>query len=154
MQKRLEPPILSEKDRQELELLLRKGKHSVRKVKRAQVLLLLAAGQKVPQIAHQVGVSEATVYNVYHRYEPGKLSQALEERPRPGQPAKVTPCLEAEVTRIACSEAPEGRSRWTVNLINSRLVELGYQVDDESVRLVLKKANLSLGSKGNGVSGG
>lgn len=153
MQKRLEPPILSEQDRQELELLLRKGKHSVRKIKRAQVLLLLAAGQKVPQIAHQVGVSEATVYNVYHRYEPGKLSQALEERPRPGQPVKVTPRLEAEVTRIACSEAPEGRSRWTVNLINGRLVELGYQVDDESVRLVLKKAALSLGSKGSGVSG-
>ncbi|CAA9225470.1 MAG: hypothetical protein AVDCRST_MAG56-948 [uncultured Cytophagales bacterium] len=38
-------------------------------------------------------------------------------------------------------------------MINSRLVELGYQVDDESVRLVLKKANLSLGSKGSGVSG-
>jgi transposase len=153
MQKRLDPPILSEQDRQELELLISKGKHSVRKVKRARVLLLLAAGQKVPAIAHQVGVSEATVYNVYHRYEPGKLSQALEERPRPGQPVKVTPRLEAEVTRIACSEAPEGRSRWTVNLINSRLVELGYQVDDESVRLVLKKAALNLGSKGSGVSG-
>lgn len=153
MQKRLECPILSEKDRQELELLLSKGKHSVRKVKRAQVLLLLVAGEKVPAIAHQVGVSEATVYNVYHRYEAGKLSDALQERPRPGQPAKVTPRLEADVTRIACSEAPQGRSRWTVNLINSRLVELGYQVNDESVRLVLKKVNLSLGSKGSGVSG-
>jgi transposase len=144
MQKRLAPPILSEKDRQEVELLLGKGKHSVRKVKRAQVLLLLAEGQKVPAIAHQVGVSEATVYNLYHRYEPGKLSEALEERPRPGQPAKVTPRLEAEVSRIACSEAPQGRSRWTVKLSNGRLVELGYQVDEESVRLVLKKANSDL----------
>lgn len=145
--------MLSEQDRQELELVLQKGKHLVRKVKRAKVLLLLAAGQKVPFICQQVGISEATGYNLYHRYKSGKLSQALEESPRSGQPRKVTPRLEAEVTRIACSKPPEGKSRWTVNLINGQLVELGHQLDDESVRLILKKAALSLGRKDSGVSG-
>ena len=145
--------MLSEQDRQALELVLQKGKHSVRKVKRAKALLLLAAGQKVPLICQQVGVSEATVYNVYHRYESGKLTQALEESPRSGQPRKVTPGLEAAITRIACSQPPEGKSRWTVNLINGQLVKLGHQVDDESVRLVLKKACLNLGRKDSGVSG-
>ncbi len=79
---------------------------------------MLETNKKVPDIAQEAEVSEATVYNVYHRYKPSKLDEALEERPRSGQPRKVTPRLEAEVTRIACSAAPEGRSRWTVDLIH------------------------------------
>jgi transposase len=117
------------------------------------VLQLLETEKKVPDIAQEAGVSEATVYNVYHRYQPGKLAEALEEKPRSGQPRKVTERLEAEVTRIACSEAPEGRSRWTVRLIHKQVVELGYELGDESVRQVLKKVNLNRGKKGSGVSG-
>ena len=86
----------------------------------------------------------ATVYNTHHSYVKGQLN-ALEEKPRPGQPRKVTPEVEAAVTSIACSEAPEGTSRWTVALINEKIIEMGYQVHDESVRLILKKAALSLG---------
>ncbi len=153
MNPRLSPLSLSEQEREEIQLLFKKGKHSVRKLKRAKVLLLLATEKKVPDIAQEAGVSEATVYNVYHRYEPGKLSQALEAQPRSGQPGKVTPRLEADVTRIACSEAPAGRSRWTVDLIHQQVVQLGYEVGDESVRGVLKKVTSSLGRKGNGVLG-
>jgi transposase len=131
--------------------LFKKGKHSVRKLKRAKVLLLLETDKQVAAIAQEAGVSEATVYNVYHRYKPGKLSEALEERLRSGQPRKVTQRLEAEVTRIACSEAPEGRSRWTINLIHQQVVALGYQVGDESVRQVLKKVTSSRGKKDSGV---
>ena len=93
----------------------------------------------------------ATVYNVHGRYMKDKL-MALQEKPRPGQPRKVTPQVEAAVTRIACSPAPEGRSRWSVSLLNERIVELGYQVHDESVRQILKKANLNPGSKSSGAS--
>lgn len=71
------------------------------------------------------------------------LKAALSEKPRSGQPRKVTPRLEADLTRIACSQPPQGRSSWTVSLINERLVELGYGVNDESVSLVLKKVNLT-----------
>lgn len=76
----------------------------------------------------------ATVYNVHGNYLKEKLA-ALQEKPRPGQPRKVTPELEAAVTRIACSQAPAGYCRWTVSLINERIVKLGYEVHDESVRL-------------------
>ncbi len=153
MQPRLSQLTLSEQDREAIQLLFKKGKHSVRKLKRAKVLLLLETDKKVPEIAQEAGVSEATVYNVYHRYKPGKLSEALEERARSGQPRKVTERLEAEVTRIACSQAPEGRGRWTVDLIHKQVVELGYEIGDESVRQVLKKVSSSLGRKGNGVLG-
>jgi len=145
--------VLSEQEQNELEQLLRKGKQSVRKVKRARVLLELAKGEKPSQVALLAGVGQARVYNIHNRYLKGKLGLALEEKPRSGQPRKVTQRVEAEVTRIACSEAPEGTSRWTVRLINERLVELGYQVEDESVRLVLKKVSLSPGKRGNGALG-
>jgi transposase len=151
MGKRIIKIDLDGKEIADLELLLRKGKQSVRQLKRAQILLQLHKGKPAAVIAEAVGVSLATVYNVHGRYLKDNL-KALQEKPRSGQPRKVTPQLEAAVTRIACSPAPEGRSRWTVSLLNERIVELGFQVHDESVRQILKKANLNPGSKSSGAS--
>ena len=135
---------LSESEAATLKFLVKKGKHAVRKVKRAQILLKLDAGKKHLDIAEAVGISLATVYNIHDRYLAGKLA-ALQDKARPGQPRKVTAELEATVTRIACSQAPEGKARWTVSLINEKIVALGYELNDESVRLILKKAGLNLG---------
>lgn len=135
---------LSSGEVSELNSLLSKGKHSVRKVKRAQILLRLHEGKTHAETAEIVRVCLATVYNIHDRYLAGKL-KALNEKDRPGQPRKVTPEVEATVTRIACSKAPEGKDRWTVSLINEKIVKLGYELNDETVRLILKKANLSLG---------
>lgn len=134
-----------------LEALVSKGKHAARQVKRAQILLQLAKDKQPGALAEAVGVSVATVYNVHARYLTGPLA-ALDEKPRPGQPRKVTAEVEAAVTRIACSQSPAGCSRWTVSLINERIVELGYQVHDESVRQVLKKVSSNPGLKSNGAS--
>lgn len=127
-----------------LKLLVSKGKHPVRKVKRAQILLKLQEQKSHIAIAEAVGVSLATVYNIHDRYLAGNLN-ALNEKARTGQPRKVTPQVEAAVTRIACSQSPEGKARWTVSLINERIVKLGYELNDETVRIILKKAGLSLG---------
>lgn len=127
-----------------LKLLVSKGKHPVRKIKRAQILLKLHGEQSPIAVAEAVGVSLATVYNIHDRYLAGKL-HALDEKARTGQPRKVTPQVEAAVTRIACSQAPEGKARWTVSLINEMIVKLGYELNDETVRIILKKAGLSLG---------
>ena len=135
---------LSSAELAELKSIVKKGRHSVRKVKRAQILLKLHEGKKHSDVAEVVGVSLASVYNIHDRYLVGRLN-ALDEKPRSGQPRKVTPEVEAAVTHIACSEAPEGRTRWTVSLINEKIVKLGYELNDESVRLILKKAGLSLG---------
>jgi putative transposase len=142
---------LSSAEEAELKRLVSKGKHAVRKVKRAQILLRLHEGHKHVDIAEAVGVSLATVYNIHDRYLATRLN-AVEEKPRPGQPRKVTPEVEAAVTRIACSQVPGGHSRWTVSLINERVVKLGYELNDETVRLVLKKAGLSPGSGSSGAS--
>ena len=151
MGKRLDRVALSAAETAALEKLVSKGKHAARKVKRAQILLHLDRGRQHRAIAEAVGVSLATVYNVHGRYLTDKLG-ALQERPRPGQPRKVTPEVEAAVTRIACSQAPEGHARWTVSLLNERIVRLGYEVHDESVRQILKKAGSSPGSESSGAS--
>ncbi len=144
MRKSIATVKLNSVEQAALQALVSKGKHSVRKVKRGRILLESFAGKKPEVIAQEVGLSVATVYNINKRYEQQGLQAALAEKPRSGQPRKVTPAVEAAVTQIACSAAPEGRTRWTIRLINERLVSLGYELEDESVRLILKKVNLDL----------
>lgn len=144
MRKTIVTVKLSSVEQAALKALVSKGKHSVRRVKRGRVLLESFAGKKPEVIAQEAGVSVATVYNIHKRYEQQGLQAALAEKPRSGQPRKVTPAVEAAVTQIACSAAPEGRARWTVRLINEKLITLGYELEDESVRLILKKQTWTL----------
>lgn len=147
------PFVLSEADCTTLDQLVRKGKESARKLTRARALQFSHQGQHPEQISQLLGISIATVFNVRKRYRDEGLQRAIGEKDRPGQPRKVTQQVEAQITQLACSEAPDGRTRWTIRLINERLVELNVHIDDESVRLVLKKASSSRGLKSSGVSG-
>jgi putative transposase len=117
--------VLAANEVVELEQMLSKGKHQVRSLKRAQVLLSLHAGKKPATVAAESGVSLATVYNVANRYkQAGKLQDALQEKARSGQPSKFDKAAEAHLTALACSEPPEGHSRWTFRLLADKLVEL------------------------------
>lgn len=153
MSRTAKPFVLSDDDLTTLNQLVTKGKESVRKINRARILLLSHQQQSPPQISTLLGLSVATVYNVRNRYTQVHLAGALTEKARPGQPRKVTQEVEARITQLACSEAPDGRTRWTISLLNQRLVELDVRIDDESVRLVLKKAGLNRGLRSSGVSG-
>jgi transposase len=97
----------------ELQQMLQKGVHSVRSLKRAQVLMSLHQGNKPEQVVQQVGLSRATVYNIAQRYEQEGITAALTDKPRPGQPSKFDKVLQAQLTALACSDAPPGHSRWT-----------------------------------------
>lgn len=134
---------LSKAEEEKLGKLVKKGKHSVRKIKRALILLMLQKGKKHSEIAEAVGVSLATVYNINDRFVKVRLD-ALEDKPRPGFPRKVTEEVEYVVGRIACSQIPAGKVRWTVALIKDKIVELGYELNNESVRQILKKAGIRL----------
>ena len=146
------PFVLSEADQTTLNNLVSKGRHSVRKLNRVRALQSSHQGQHPEQISALLGISVATVYNLRKRYREDGLQRAICEKARPGQPRKVTTQVEAEITAIACSEAPDGSVRWTVNLINERLIKLDIHVHDESVRLALKKVSSSRGLKSSGVS--
>lgn len=146
------PFILSASDLTALNQLVTKGKESARKLNRARALQFSHQGYKPQQVSELLGISVPTVYNLRKRYREGGLQPAIGEKNRPGQPRKVTPQVEAEITAIACSEAPDGSVRWTVGLINERLIKLDIHIHDESVRLTLKKVSSNRGLKSNGAS--
>ena len=75
---------LSQAERGELMGLLSGGKHAVRRLKRAQILLAADAGTSDEAIATSVGVGGSTVYRTKRRFVLGNLEAALKEEPRPG----------------------------------------------------------------------
>src|SRR3954466_6158148 len=115
---------LSEAERGELHALTGGGRQAVRKVKRAQILLAADAGHSDEAIAATVAAGTATVHRTRRRFVEGNLDEALAERPRPGASRKLSGKEEALLVATACSAAPEGCSRWTLDLLAGALVQL------------------------------
>jgi transposase len=115
---------LSETERCELEAMLRGGKHAARTLKRAQILLAADAGVGDEIIATTVAVGASTVYRTKRRFVEGNLERALREEPRPGAARKLSGKDEALLVATACSSPPEGRARWTLELLSDTLVQL------------------------------
>lgn len=138
---------LSEEQRVELTNIVKKGTHSARKITRAKALLMMDKGDDRALIESVLDIDSNHYYRIKQRYFAQGLWYALEELPRSGQPRKVTPIVEAHISSIACSAAPDGSVRWTLGLINDKLVELKCveSISDESIRLVLKKVNSNHG---------
>jgi transposase len=115
---------LSHAERTELRALLSRGKQAARKLKRAQILLAADAGASDEAIAASVGVGGSTVYRTKRRFVFGNLEAALSEEPRPGADRKLSGKEEALLVATACSNPPEGRARWTLELLADELVRL------------------------------
>lgn len=113
---------LTPDERENLREWLSQGKLAHRRARRAQVLLGADAGLSEETIATAVGVGTATVYRIKRRFVEEGLAQALEEKPRPGAPRKLSLEQEALLVATACSEPPSGRSRWTLELLADKLV--------------------------------
>ena len=124
-----------------------KGTHKSRKIARARALLAMSSGKGAAAVHAEVGIFTTQYYCLKGLYLAEGLAQALEGRPRSGQPPKVTPALEARITTLACSDVPTGAARWTLSLLNETLVSLdhGPAVTKETIRQVLKKASSSPG---------
>lgn len=142
-----QPVHLPLADQSALRAIVRKGTHKSRTITRANALLRMGAGGSASVVQVQAGISSTQYHRLKRRYLDGGLANALEERPRSGQPPKVTPTLEAHITSLACSELPAGAARWTLSLLNHTLVSLDYgpAVSNETIRNVLKKANSNPG---------
>ena len=115
---------LSQTERDELKALLNGGRHAVRKLKRAQILLATDGGASDEEIAKSVGVGGSTVYRTKRRFVLGNLEAALREEPRPGADRKLSGKEEALLVATACSSPPKGRARWTLELLADELVRL------------------------------
>lgn len=132
---------LTEKERNQLNEYVKRGKKSARAITRARILLLVDGKQSDAVIAEILSVSRPTVYRVRKRYHQSSLDSALHENPRSGRPAKLTGRQEAKLTALVCSKPPEGHARWTLRLLADELVrlELVDSVHYGTVRNVLKK---------------
>src|SRR5229473_3567543 len=115
---------LNQAERAELEALLSGGKHAVRKLKRAQILLAADGGASDEAIVTSVAVGDSTVYRTKRRFVEGNLAAALSEEPRPGARRKLTGKEEALLVATACSKPPAGRARWTLELLAGEMVKL------------------------------
>jgi len=138
---------LTKEEKAELLELTRKGKVSARKLKRAHILLQADKGKTDEEIADNLEVGRATVQRTRQKLVEGGLEWALNERHRPGGKLKLDGTQEAFLVALAHSTPPEGRERWTMQLLADRLVQLKIvdSISDETVRRTLKKRSASPG---------
>lgn len=115
---------LSEAEQGQLQALLSAGRCCVRKIKRAQILLAAAEGQTEQHIAKAVRTSMATIYRIKRSFVEEGFEAALHDAPRPGGRRKLSGNEEALLIATACSGPPEGRARWTLDLLADEMVRL------------------------------
>jgi transposase len=132
---------LTADERTGLLALLNRGVAPARRLTRARILLRADEGGTDPEIAAALHVHRATVERTRRRFVEGGVERALSDRPRPGGRPKLDGKGEAHLVALACSAPPEGRARWTMQLLADRLVELALveAISDETVRRTLKK---------------
>jgi transposase len=122
------PVKLSEAERQELETIVKTGKRAARVIRRAQTLLWSDAGKSDGEIAQLQGITPLTVATTRQRWVE---EHRLEDKPRPGRPPILDGKQEAFLVALTCSDAPDGRETWTMQMLADKLVEL--QVVDEPI---------------------
>ena len=130
--------------RQELQEVVQSGTRPVRVVRRALILLKSEAGLTDLQIVEHVGCGERTVRNVRKRFCTEGLERAIYESPRSGRPSDFTPRQRQKVVAMACTAPPEGRARWTLELICEHAVKRGVvsAISKSEVSLWLKAHDL------------
>lgn len=145
---------LTEEERTFLLELIKKGKHSARKINRGRILLLANGSRVDREIAEVLYTSIPTIQRTRRRFVEGNLEYALNEQRRCGRPKELDGKGEAVLIALAHSAPPAGRKSWTTQLLADRLVELKIlgSVSDETVRRGLKKTISSPGWKSDGVS--
>jgi transposase len=148
MPKKQNQVSLTEAERRSLHEAIDKGQGSARQIRRAHTLLLADEKRQDQDIAAFLHVHPNTVSATRKRYCDVGLPAALKEPSRPGNPRKLDGKQEAFLVALACSEAPEGRDHWTMQLLADKLVELQVveaTISDETVRRALKKRNSNPG---------
>lgn len=142
---------LSCEEREELESLVRKGKTQAYRIKHANILLAVDAdgpSWKDEEAAEAFGCHLNTVANVRQRLVEEGLEAAVERKKQksPSRERILDGEKEARLITLACSEPPEGRPKWTLQMLADKLVALEVvdSICDQTVRRTLKKTNSSL----------
>lgn len=151
---------LTAAQRRELEAVVRKQSIGAAVQRRARILLLSDRNhpdgrRSDANIAELVGLSERQVVRIRQRFvrerEEQSVVSSCERKPRPAAPERrrLDGAAEARLVVLACSQAPEGRDHWTLQLLCDELARLKVveSVCPETVRQCLKKTNCSPGGR-------
>ncbi len=122
---------LTKEERDDLNVISTKGKRAARTVLYARALLLLDAGEFGPKwtvgkVAEAIGVTARSLEHLKKRFVEEGPQAAIERKRRTTPPREIQfgGEFEAHLLALACSEAPEGRDRWTIRLLAEKMVEL------------------------------
>jgi hypothetical protein len=145
---------LTDEERDGLKSMVSAGKAAARKIAHARILLLADGSLGRPradeEIVAALGCGLRTVARVRKQLVTQGIDIALCRKPQPLRPdkVKIKGDIEQELVRIACSDPPEGRCHWTLQLLADRVVALGLleKVSTETVRQALQKTTFSRGS--------
>jgi len=150
---------LTTDEREILSNIVFKGKHKSQKILNALILLDCDTGEfqtsrsTNEEIARVLNISMKKIDRVKKRFVEEGFDFALDKRKGDRvYEKKADGDFEAHLIALSCSAPPEGFARWSLRLLAEKVVELDYidSISHEAVRKVLKKTNLSLGSKRGG----
>ena len=112
----------------------------VRVLKRALALLALDQGETLEAVARHQQLTNDTIAQLRNRYKAQGLA-CLQDAPRSGRPVEIDGRQRAQITALACSEAPAGHSQWSLRLLAERIVDLEYceAISHTQVGQILKK---------------
>jgi len=144
---------LTNEEREELTQWVSKGKTNARKITRARILLLADENQEQSgwidaRIAEALGISSRTVERIRQTCVEEGIEAALNhKRPKRTRSKTLDGEAEARLIQLACSKPPDGRERWTLQMLADKLIELEIvsTISDETVRTTLKKTNSNPG---------
>lgn len=155
------PVQLSDEQRQRLEDITRNGQAPAKKIRHAHLLLLADRARPGgpctdPHIADALGMHVNTVARIRKRFVTQGEQPALDRKPRltPPVPPKIDGRVEAHLIALCCGPAPQGRTRWTLQLLADALSRQGLvtQISATAVGRALKKMTCSLGGRKAGAS--
>ena len=145
---------LTEEEQIQLKEIVRKGVHNAHVITRARVLLMLDRTGKTDHVrykrtAEYAQISVQAVYNMRDEFLSNHDIESYltrKKRETPPTAPKLDGETEAKILALACSEPPEGCSRWTVRLLSERIVQLHFveEISHMTVQRLLKKRNISL----------
>lgn len=108
---------LTQKEKQELELILNKGSYPAVVIQRAQILLKTDRQLKDKTIAEHLDCTVEHVAHIRQRYCKFGLKRAISDAPREGRPIIFHQKEKAKIVALACAKAPKGYSHWTLDLL-------------------------------------
>ena len=139
---------LSAEERQQLEALIRKGKAPARRLLKARILLKAdvseaGEGWSDSKIISALDTSASMLYRVRKQLVEEGFAAVLSRKQRatPAVPRIFDGEKEAKLIALACSKPPKGRARWTLRLLENKVVELGIvdRASDSTIGRALKK---------------